>query len=77
MSFSHLGIHCTCMYAVVCGYCVFLLQLYRFGHQDSVSAIDCMHRERPISAGMNDRTVRIWKVAEESQLVFHGHKYVY
>ena len=46
----------------------------RFGHQDSVASIDCLLRERPITAGMNDGTVRVWKVAEESQLVFHGHK---
>ena len=46
----------------------------RFGHQDSVSSIDCLSRERPVTAGMNDRTVRVWKIIEESQLVFHGHK---
>ena len=48
--------------------------LCRFGHQDSVSSIDCLSRERPVTAGMSDRTVRMWKVVEESQLVFHGHK---
>lgn len=48
----------------------------RFGHQDSVSSIDCLSRERPVTAGMNDRTVRVWKIIEESQLVFHGHKWV-
>lgn len=46
----------------------------RFGHQDSVGSIDCLMKERPITAGMNDRTIRLWKVAEESQLVFHGHR---
>jgi len=49
--------------------------LCRFGHQDSVSSIDCLSRERPVTAGMSDRTVRMWKVVEESQLVFHGHKW--
>ena len=43
----------------------------RFGHQDSISSIDCLSRERPVTGGMSDRTVRLWK---ESQLVFHGHK---
>lgn len=47
----------------------------RFGHQDGVSAIDCLQRERPVTAGSNDRTVRVWKVIQESQLVFNGHKY--
>ena len=48
--------------------------VYRFGHQDGISSIDCLSRERPVTSGMNDRTVRQWKVVEESQLVFHGHK---
>ena len=38
--------------------------------------IDCLSRERPVTAGANDKTIRAWKVIEESQLVFHGHKYV-
>ena len=46
----------------------------RFGHQDGISSIDCLSRERPVTGGMSDRTVRLWKVLEESQLVFHGHK---
>ena len=46
----------------------------RFGHQDAVTNIDCLSRERPVSAGANDRTVRVWKVVDESQLVFNGHK---
>ena len=47
----------------------------RYGHQDGVSAIDCLHRERPVTAGTNDRSVRVWKVVQESQLVFTGHKW--
>ena len=50
--------------------------LQRFGHQDGLSSIDCLQRERPITAGTSDRSLRVWKVMEESQLVFHGHKYV-
>ena len=45
----------------------------RFGHQDPVTDIDCLSRERPVTSG-SDRTVRVWKIVDESQLVFHGHK---
>ena len=51
--------------------------LYRFGHQDCITSIDCLSRERPVTAGANDRTVRVWKIVEESQLVFNGHKLVH
>lgn len=44
-----------------------------FGHQDCVQALDCLEKSRPISSGA-DRSVRLWKVAEESHLVFRGHK---
>eukprot|EP01036_Dinobryon_divergens_P024977 gene24977-33477_t len=44
-----------------------------FGHQDCVQALDCLDKSRPISSGA-DRSVRLWKVAEESHLVFRGHK---
>ena len=48
----------------------------RFGHHDKVTAVDCLMRERPISSGGNDQSVRLWKVIEETQLVFQGHKLV-
>lgn len=44
-----------------------------FGHQDAVQAVDCLHKPRPVSCG-SDRSVRLWKVLEESHLVFRGHK---
>ena len=44
-----------------------------FGHQDGVTAVDCWTKERPISAS-SDRTCRLWKVVDESHLVFRGHK---
>ena len=44
-----------------------------FGHQDGVQAMDCLDKGRPISSSA-DRSVRLWKVAEESHLVFRGHK---
>lgn len=45
-----------------------------FGHQDQVQACDSLTRERCASAGGRDGSVRIWKIVEESQLVFHGHQ---
>ncbi|KAJ1425507.1 WD40-repeat-containing domain protein [Ochromonadaceae sp. CCMP2298] len=44
-----------------------------FGHQDGVHALDCGSKEKPISAS-SDRSLRLWKVAEETHLVFRGHK---
>ena len=57
-----------------CGFfCMRFSLCFRFGHQDAVTGIDSLLRERAVTCG-NDRTVRVWKVVEESQLVFHGHK---
>jgi ribosomal RNA-processing protein 9 len=45
-----------------------------FGHQDAPSAIACptdaSTGERCVTVGGRDRTVRLWKIQEESQLVF-------
>ncbi|OZJ05442.1 hypothetical protein BZG36_01634 [Bifiguratus adelaidae] len=43
-----------------------------FGHQDTILGIDTLQEERCVSAGGRDRTVRYWKIVEESQLVFRG-----
>lgn len=43
-----------------------------FGHQTPVTGIDAHIRERAITSGGSDRTVRIWKIIEESQLVYTG-----
>lgn len=45
-----------------------------FGHQDVITAVDSMggSRERCLSTGHRDRTVRLWKIIEESQLVFRA-----
>ncbi|RSL42364.1 hypothetical protein CEP54_015504 [Fusarium duplospermum] len=43
-----------------------------FGHQDEILDIDALAQERCISVGARDRTARLWKVAEETQLVFRG-----
>lgn len=44
-----------------------------FGHQDGVTAVDCWTQERPVSAS-SDRTCRLWKISDETHLVFRGHK---
>jgi len=44
-----------------------------YGHQDGVTAVDCWAKEEPVSAS-SDRTIRKWKVVDESHLVFRGHK---
>uniref|UniRef100_A0A3B4WDV4 U3 small nucleolar RNA-interacting protein 2 n=1 Tax=Seriola lalandi dorsalis TaxID=1841481 RepID=A0A3B4WDV4_SERLL len=51
-----------------------IFNLCSFGHQDSITGLDSLSRERCVTAGGRDRTVRVWKIAEESQLVFHGHE---
>lgn len=43
-----------------------------FGHTDTVAAVDTLARERSVSCGSGDRSVRVWKMAAESQLVFNG-----
>jgi ribosomal RNA-processing protein 9 len=41
--------------------------------QESMYSIDCWTKDRPISASA-DRTIRVWKIAEDSHLVLRGHK---
>jgi len=43
-----------------------------FGHQDCITAVDSLAKEHCVSIGGRDRTVRLWKIVEESQLVFRG-----
>ncbi|GAB4840671.1 hypothetical protein Ancab_021438 [Ancistrocladus abbreviatus] len=42
-----------------------------FGHQSEVLTIDCLRKERALTVG-RDRTMRLWKVPEESQLIFRA-----
>ena len=42
-----------------------------FGHQDEVLGLDSLSQERAISCG--DTSVHLWKVVEQSQLIFRGH----
>ncbi|OCH84561.1 WD40 repeat-like protein [Obba rivulosa] len=43
-----------------------------FGHQAPVLSLDALRAETAVSTGGRDKTVRFWKVPEESQLVFRG-----
>lgn len=43
-----------------------------FGHQDEIVDVDALAQERCVSVGARDRTARLWKVMEETQLVFRG-----
>ena len=43
-----------------------------FGHQDQITDIDTLGRERCVSVGGRDKTARVWKIVEESQLVYRG-----
>ena len=56
--------------------CTLCVCMYRYGHQDGVTGVDSLTRERAITSGGRDCSVRIWKVIEESQLVFHATSYV-
>lgn len=42
-----------------------------YGHQSDIMAIDAGRKERAITVG-RDRTVRLWKLPEDSQLVYKG-----
>ncbi|KAJ0017477.1 hypothetical protein Pint_11153 [Pistacia integerrima] len=42
-----------------------------FGHQSEVLTIDCLRKERVLTVG-RDRTMQLWKVPEESRLVFRA-----
>lgn len=44
---------------------------FRFGHEQPVTGLASGYRERCISSGGRDGSVRVWKIVEESQLVFN------
>lgn len=46
----------------------------RFGHQNKITSIDALYKERALTSGGTDGTLRIWKIVDESQLVYNGHK---
>ena len=50
---------------------------FSFGHQEGITGIDSLARERAVTSGGRDNSVRIWKIVEESQLVFNGQGWVF
>lgn len=42
-----------------------------FGHQFGVTNMDCHVAERPVSVG-KDRTARLWKIEEDTHLIYRG-----
>ena len=40
--------------------------------QEGVLALDSLDRDRALSCGGRDRSVRLWKVPEESHAIFEG-----
>lgn len=48
------------------------LPFKRFGHQDKISSVAALHKETCLTPGSRDRTVRLWKIVEESQLIFRS-----
>ena len=43
-----------------------------YGHQDAICGVDAGARERCVTAGGRDGSARVWKIVEESQLVYNG-----
>lgn len=43
-----------------------------FGHQDNIVDLDALRNETCVSVGARDKTVRYWKIIDETQLVFRG-----
>jgi ribosomal RNA-processing protein 9 len=43
-----------------------------YGHQDCILNLDALRAETAVSVGGRDKTVRFWKIVDETQLVFRG-----
>lgn len=44
----------------------------RYGHRAPITSIDALSRERALTSGGADSSLRIWKISEESQLIYNG-----
>jgi ribosomal RNA-processing protein 9 len=42
------------------------------GHQDTIPSLISVSEDRCLSVGGRDRTIRLWKIVEETQLIFRG-----
>lgn len=43
-----------------------------FGHQTEVTCIDMLQKDRMVTAGGMENIARVWKIQEETQLIFNG-----
>ena len=43
-----------------------------YGHQEAIMGVDSFVKERALTAGGTDASCRVWKIVEESQLVFNA-----
>lgn len=43
-----------------------------YGHLSGITSIDALARDRAVTSGGRDNTLRIWKVVEESHLILNG-----
>ena len=43
-----------------------------FGHQDHISGLDALRGETCVTVGSRDKTLRYWKIVEETQIVLRG-----
>lgn len=41
-----------------------------FGHQNPITSVDSLYKERALTSGGSDGTLRVWKIVDESQLVY-------
>jgi ribosomal RNA-processing protein 9 len=41
-----------------------------YGHQSPISDVSTSNKNRPVTVSRGDRTVRVWKVEEDSHLVY-------
>lgn len=44
-----------------------------YGHSNGITSIDALARDRAVTSGGRDSSLRIWKVPEESHLVLNGN----
>ncbi|KAK8792023.1 hypothetical protein WA158_005400 [Blastocystis sp. Blastoise] len=42
-----------------------------FGHQSAVMGLDCLREDKVVSVGF-DNTLRLWKIIDETQLIYRG-----
>lgn len=43
-----------------------------YGHESTVTSIDCLRKERVLSSGGRDQSVRMWKIVEQAQTVYQN-----